>query len=75
MTGCRWARWQLLGVVGQEVDGGAGGPDSRGGGAGGGWQGARWGRSCGGKEGQMADKGGDGRIQEDQMAVSAGGRA
>ena len=37
MTGCRRARWQLMGPVGQEVGGGVGGPDSRGGGAGGGW--------------------------------------
>ena len=62
----------VAGVVGQEVGGGAGGPDSRGVGAGGGWQGTRWGRNSGGKEGQMVDKGGDGRVQESQMAVSVG---
>ena len=73
MAGCRRARWHLLGVVGQEVGGEVGGPDSRGGEAGGGWQGTRWGRSSGGKEGQMGNKGGDGRVQEGQMRVSVGG--
>ena len=34
MAGCRRARWQLLGVVGQEVGGGVGGSDSKGDGAG-----------------------------------------
>ena len=37
---------------------------------GGGWQGARWGRGSGGKEGQMAGEGGDGRVQESQMAAT-----
>ena len=115
MAGCRRARWQLLGVVGQEVGGGAGGPDSRvvgqeGDGrepdwaeevgarrvrwptreemAGyrrarwqflwvvgqeGRWQGARWGRRSGGKEGLMAGEGGGGRVQEGQIAVAGDG--
>ena len=55
------------------MGGWAGGPDSRGGGAAGGWQGARGGRSSRGKEGQMADKEEDDRVQEGQMAVSVGG--
>ena len=42
MAGYRRARWQFLWVIGQE----------------GRWQGARWGRGSGGKEGQMARKGG-----------------
>ena len=37
---------------------------------------ARWGRGSGGKEGQKAEEGGDGRVQEGQMAVAGavGGR-
>ena len=54
MAGCRRARWQFLWVVGQE----------------GGWQGARWDGGSGGKEGQMAGEGGDGRVQEGKMAVA-----
>ena len=56
MVGYRRARWQFLWVVGQE----------------GRWQGARWGRSSRGKEGQMANKGGDGRVQEGQITISVG---
>ena len=33
-------------------------------------QGARWGRGSGSKEGQMAGEGGDGMVQEGQMAVA-----
>ena len=49
---------------------------SVGSGAGGGWQGARWGRRSGSKEGQMTGEVGCGREQEGQMAVAGvvGGR-
>ena len=40
-----------------------------------GMAGARCGRSSVSKEGQMVNKGGDGRVQEGQMAVSVGGGA
>ena len=59
MAGYRRARWQFLWVVGQE----------------GRWQGSRWGRGSGGKQGQMAREEGDGRVQKGQMAVSVGGGA
>ena len=42
-------------------------------GAGGRWQGARRGRGSGGQEGQKAEEGVDGRVQEGQMAVARGG--
>ena len=42
-------------------------------GAGGEWQGARWGRDSGGQEGQMAGDGVDNKVQESQMPVTGGG--
>ena len=54
---------------------GAGGPDSRGGGAGGRWQGVRGARAVGERGGKMANKEGDSRVQKGQMAVSVGGEA
>ena len=54
LAGSSRARWQLLGVWGQEE----------------GWQGARCGRGSGSKEGQMVREGGDGMVQEGQMGVA-----
>ena len=59
MARYRSARWQFLWVVGQE----------------GRWQGARWGMGSGDEEDQVAREGGDGKVQEGQMAVSLGGGA